>query len=137
MDGLPSGERLPSLVAGQRIGDAEREEAATALSEHYAAGRLERDEFDVRLSAAYAARTTAELQPLFTDLPAPTPRGSSPARQEPPDRTARRSRRVFAVPVLPLLLLVAVVAAVATGYPFFVFPMLLWFRGGFRHRRSW
>jgi Domain of unknown function (DUF1707) len=134
MDGLPSGERLPSLVAGQRIGDAEREEAATALSEHFAAGRLERDEFDVRLGAAYVARTAADLQPLFTDLPAPTPRGSSPV---PTEVSRRRARRVFAVPVFPLLLLVAVVTTVATGYPFFIFPMMLWFRGGLRRRRSW
>jgi hypothetical protein len=133
MDGLTPGERLPSLVAGQRIGDAEREKAAAALSDHFAAGRLERDEFDVRLGAAYAARTAAELEPLFADLPAPIPQGSSPA-----ESPGRRMRRTFAVPVLPLVILVAAVATFATygRFPFFVFP-LLWFMRGFRRRRSW
>ena len=52
-----------------RIGDAEREAAVTALGEHYAAGRLTLEEYDERTSRAYAARTLADLWPLFRDLP--------------------------------------------------------------------
>jgi hypothetical protein len=36
-------------------------------------GRLTQDEFDERLSAALQARTAADLEPLFRDLPAPKP----------------------------------------------------------------
>lgn len=58
-------------VPGQprRIGDAERTAAVNELSDHYAAGRLDRAEFDQRSEAALQARTGAELVPLFADLP--------------------------------------------------------------------
>lgn len=56
-----------------RIGDQEREAAVTALGEHYAAGRLTKDEYDDRASAAYSARTSSALRPLFGDLPGPHP----------------------------------------------------------------
>jgi len=52
-----------------RIGDAERDAAAAALGEHFASGRLTRDEFDERLERAWAAKTAVDLDPLFVDLP--------------------------------------------------------------------
>ena len=55
-----------------RIGTDEREQAVKALGEHFAQGRLEPAEFEERMTAAYAARTAAELDRLFDDLP-PTP----------------------------------------------------------------
>ena len=61
-----------------RIGDAERVAAATALGDHFAAGRLDQAEFDERLGRAYAARTYADLEPLFADLPQPHPRLAAP-----------------------------------------------------------
>src|SRR4051794_32377096 len=54
-----------------RIGDAEREAAVSALGEHYAAGRLTKQEYDERADRAFAARTQMELFPLFADLPRP------------------------------------------------------------------
>ena len=56
-----------------RIGDAEREQAIGYLQEHMAQGRLDGAEFDERLSQAFAARTAADLRPLFEDLPEPRP----------------------------------------------------------------
>ena len=61
----------PSDVPSVRIGTAEREAAASALSEHFAAGRLDQDELEERLDRAYAAKTGADLEPLFQDLPRP------------------------------------------------------------------
>lgn len=52
-----------------RIGSAEREAAARALGEHYAQGRLDQQEYEERTTAAYAARTSDDLVPLFEDLP--------------------------------------------------------------------
>ena len=52
-----------------RIGDADREAAVRALGEHYAAGRLTKEEFDERADPAWAAKTGSALQPLFADLP--------------------------------------------------------------------
>ena len=57
----------------QRIGDAERDRATEYLREHMSVGRLSQDEFDERITAALQARTAADLEPLFSDLPAPRP----------------------------------------------------------------
>lgn len=54
-----------------RIGDAERDAAATRLRESYAQGRLTLDEFNERLSAALAATTERELSQVTRDLPHP------------------------------------------------------------------
>ena len=62
-----------------RASDAERERTATALREHFAAGRLTQDELSDRLDLAYAARTLAELDELLHDLPAEAP-APTPAR---------------------------------------------------------
>lgn len=135
MDAAAPEPRPPRQAAGKRIGDAERDRAASALSDHFAAGRLDRDEFDARLTAAYGARKAADLEPLFRDLPEPS---SQPRTVDRPGSRAQRPLRFFAVPLLPVLLLVAVVTTVATRvpFPFFIFP-LLWFAGGFRRRRGW
>jgi hypothetical protein len=52
-----------------RVSDAEREAAAAELREHFASGRLTQDEMDERLTAVFAAKTRADLNALFTDLP--------------------------------------------------------------------
>ncbi|MEL4358333.1 MULTISPECIES: DUF1707 SHOCT-like domain-containing protein [unclassified Luteococcus] len=52
-----------------RIGDEERDRAVGQLREHHAAGRLDVAEFDERMGAALAARTSTELAALFDDLP--------------------------------------------------------------------
>lgn len=54
-----------------RIGNVERQTAVDALGEHFAQGRLEAHEFEERTIAAYGARTAAELDQLFLDLPRP------------------------------------------------------------------
>lgn len=69
-----------------RIGDAEREAAVAALGEHYAAGRLTKEEFDERSDRAYAARTRSALWPLFADLP---PSGSPVNGPRPPSAAGR------------------------------------------------
>jgi hypothetical protein len=52
-----------------RVGDAEREATAQWLRENYAQGRLSLEEFNERLSAAFAAVTQRDLDELTTDLP--------------------------------------------------------------------
>lgn len=61
------------VVSGLRLSDAERHQAATALGEHFAQGRLDLDEHAQRLEGVWAARTYADLAPLFADLPGGTP----------------------------------------------------------------
>ncbi len=59
------------MAADRRIraADADREQAAARLREHFAAGRLTSAEFDERLDGIYAAKTLGELEDLMTDLP--------------------------------------------------------------------
>jgi hypothetical protein len=52
-----------------RASDAEREAVAARLRTAAIEGRLEPDELDARLEAAFAARTRGELVPLTADLP--------------------------------------------------------------------
>ena len=68
-----------------RAADADRAAVAGVLGEHMSAGRLTLDEYDERLTRAYAARTFGELDELTADLPAlDTPRVPEPAEQAPP-----------------------------------------------------
>jgi DUF1707 SHOCT-like domain len=55
---------------GTRASDQDREQTASALGRHYAAGRLTLEEFKERLDLAYAARTLGQLDDLMADLPA-------------------------------------------------------------------
>lgn len=52
-----------------RIGTAEREQVISELGDHYAAGRLERDELDTRMDQAGQAKTAVQLAELLRDLP--------------------------------------------------------------------
>jgi hypothetical protein len=105
-----------------RVGDQERNAALEALGEHLSAGRLDLDEYGERSAEVTTARTVADLEALFDDLPAPHPQlsgwalpavragsspvvgGSAPIPPQPfvPNAPVRRSRGQTA-------------AAVATG----------------------
>lgn len=135
----------PLPEARLRVGDAERYEAATALGDHFATGRLDQAEYDARVQAAYAGRTRADLQELFTDLPEPAPfrpaprRAPEPAERGWPAGRAARDRtrpRGWGPPVVPVLLVVALFVTVSVIAHFPVFPLLflLWFGWG---RRVW
>lgn len=52
-----------------RAGDADRERLVEQLREHHAAGRLTLDEFEERMTQAYAAKTYGDLRTLTRDLP--------------------------------------------------------------------
>jgi hypothetical protein len=103
-----------------RIGDTERDQAISVLGDHFAAGRLSREEFDERSDQAMRARTGADLQPLFADLP-----------RAPQPPVARNSRPAGLPPVFlplfwlaPLLVVAAVVAAVVLSAPWIVWTFL-------------
>lgn len=57
---------------GVRASDQDREQLIDELNEHTVAGRLDTDELERRVKAAYAATTTGELDALRVDLPAPS-----------------------------------------------------------------
>jgi DUF1707 SHOCT-like domain len=78
--------------AGHRVSDAEREAVADRLRAAAGEGRLDAGELDQRLTAAYGARTSADLEPLTADLPAPP----VPAPARPPLRRDEHVRRNLA-----------------------------------------
>jgi hypothetical protein len=117
-----------------RIGDAERDRAIAALGDHFAAGRLNTEEFEQRVDQAITARFNEDLEPLFVDLP----RTAEPNVES---RSHQRSDAHLAwSPVVwfaPLIVICAVVAAVILSAPWLVW-MFLWaflITGFFRHRR--
>ncbi|MEU8436931.1 DUF1707 domain-containing protein [Streptomyces sp. NPDC029216] len=67
LEKAPQGEAAPSM----RASDADRERVVERLRDAVAEGRLDMEEFEERLEAAYKSRTYAELEPLTQDLPAP------------------------------------------------------------------
>src|SRR5215207_10021720 len=64
-----------------RVGDADREQAISALEGHCRAGRLGMDELLERSAAAYAARTRAVLAALTGDLPDETGTADEPQKR--------------------------------------------------------
>jgi len=62
-----------------RASQADREQAVEVLKAAFVQGRLDRDEFDVRVGQALGARTYAELAAVTADLPA----GQTAAQPEP------------------------------------------------------
>lgn len=112
-----------------RIGDHEREAAVAALGEHFAAGRIDKTEYDERAAVAWEARTSGALAPLFADLPDPDPT-RSPVRD--PDQHATRpypARGPWtrSYPFIGVLVVaIAVALAVATRMPWFVVFIAAW-----------
>ncbi|MFI5616876.1 DUF1707 domain-containing protein [Streptomyces sp. NPDC051567] len=77
-----SDERPEKPLPELRASDADRDRVVERLRDAVAEGRLDMEEFEERLEAAYTSRTYAELEPLTRDLPAPTgAAGTFPAAQ--------------------------------------------------------
>ena len=129
-------ESKPVQKTPVRIGDAERDRAIAALGDHFAAGRLNTEEFEERVDQAIRARFNDDLKPLFVDLP----RTPEPAMEP---RSDRQSDAHLAwspiVWLAPLLVVCAVVTAVILSAPWLVW-MFLWvflITRLVRHRRGY
>ena len=96
-----------------RIGDAERDQAVTLLGDHFAAGRLSREELDERIDQAIQAKFSTDLRPLFADLPGTEPAAVRPAAQFRPGPPAYAPLLVLA----PMLLVGLMVTAIVVGAP--------------------
>jgi hypothetical protein len=80
-------EELPEL----RASDADRERVVERLREAVAEGRLDMDEFEERMDAAYKSRTYADLSPLTRDLPGGPGPTTGPAGAHPGGPSASAS----------------------------------------------
>ena len=110
-----------------RMSDAEREQAAAALGEHYAQGRLTTEEHMERLDRIWAAKTRSELHPIFRDLPGPgAPTPPQPRWTAPSPATRQRRRRRFPMPLV-VLFAILVTVVVLTNLPLILIGLGVWF----------
>src|SRR5262245_26630483 len=119
---MPLSRPYPDL----RASDAERERVAVFLRDQAAVGRLNHEELEERVGAAYRAVTMGDLDRLIADLPrARTPaqrrrRGSRPSRVLVPLGFA--AFLVIAAPTV-LFVVLAVVAALGVAAVALVFAL--------------
>jgi hypothetical protein len=105
----------PASDQHMRVSDAERQAVADRLAEHFSSGRLDQAEFDDRVGRAMSAKTRADLNGLFDDLP----ETGAPAATDPTDPTGQPRRR-HRHPIL----LVALIVFVAIAAAHVVWPLL-------------
>jgi hypothetical protein len=126
-----------------RVSDAERADVAERLSRHYGDGRLDQAEHNERLDQAMKAKTHADFDGLFADLPGEEPEHAEPTAVAAP-RTAAIGRRHPPRRLLFLAFIVVIAIGVGHAVAEFWFPWLLigllvflWLRfGPPHHRRS-
>ena len=102
-----------------RIGDAERDQAVAALSDHFVAGRITQAEFEERSEQATRSRYNDELEPLFDDLP--TSRELQVAQHGPAGVRRRPGPPPPLLMLMPFLMIGLVISSVALTAPW-----LLW-----------
>jgi len=102
-----------------RISDADRADVADRLSRHYSDGRLDQAEFNERLDRAMKAKTQADLNGLFTDLPPIDEPAKAVKAVQQQDRRPRNRRPLTRTLGLILVVVVAVIVARALTWPLF------------------
>ena len=107
-----------------RIGDAERDRAVSDLGDHFAAGRLTREEFDERADQAMQARFSTDLEPLFADLPKPA--SAEPATEPVPAQAGGPPPWAYAMWLMPIVVIAAIAGSFLLHAPF-VLGLLVWF----------
>ena len=102
-----------------RVGDKERDAVGEILRRAHVEGRLDNDEFQVRIERCLTAKTYADLDGLIADFPRDAP-DAGPTQQRP-------GSRPWPVPFMFLPL--AVIAAVAIGshVAWLAIPLLFFF----------
>jgi DUF1707 SHOCT-like domain len=126
----------PAPTGPVRIGDAERDRAIASLGDHFAAGRLNQQEFDERVDVAMKARFEQDLEPLFADLPKPEPVPYGPYGV--PGAGPRRPVWAAMSWILPLLVVATVVTAVVAGTPWILWGLFwIFLASGFWGRRRY
>jgi hypothetical protein len=118
-DGLVE-DRGRGEVKRVRIGDAERDRAVSALSEHFVAGRLTQAEFEERSEVVTRARYADDLEPLFDDLPVST---ELQVAQGPANLRRRPGPPPPFLMLAPFLMIGLVVSSIALAAPWLLWGM--------------
>jgi DUF1707 SHOCT-like domain len=124
-------ERVNELAAGARgqgylpASHADREQVVDVLKTAFVQGRLDRDEFDLRVSRTLVSGTWADLAALTADIPVRLARARPPERErEPVSRAAvvaTASATAALVGLFPVMMM-------RPPFPSFVLPAaMLWF----------
>jgi hypothetical protein len=103
-----------------RASRADREQAIDALKAAFVAGRLTKDEFDLRVGRVLASRTYADLATLTADVPGHVASADVPDEHPPePGRVLsfKTAARVGAVGAAPSIASAAVVLTQSSGVP--------------------
>ncbi len=127
--------RARGATANMRASDADREAMAETLRRHYAAGRLDAQEFEERIDRCYAAKRLSELDELLTDLP--REEAPKPPPQEPEHPWHGYWPRWGTAAIAPIIIALIALCAFTGGH--FLFPLLFLFflLGPFRWRCGW
>lgn len=125
-----------------RVGDAERDQALEQLREHFAAGRLDQQEFQERSDAALRARFASDLGALFTDLPtdhtgAPVVVPGLPAHLPPSDEVQRYAGQSAQLPATNKQRTTLQRLALGLNGSLFPLVMIIQFATGFAHWWLW
>ena len=117
-----------------RVSHADREQVIEVLKAAFVQGRLDRDEFDLRVDRALASRTYADLAALTADIPTRLNRVRPP---EPARESANKKKKAVAAlacatPAIPGLLVA--LPSIPDGSPFAVLVIVAHLRLG--HSRA-
>ena len=122
-----------------RIGDAERDQAVSLLSDHFVAGRLTQTEFEERSEQATRARYVDDLAPLFDDLPSAAELQLAQGPWSP--QTVRSRRRTGPPPpfvmLAPFLMIGLVITAITLTAPWLLWGMFWIMLISGASRRRW
>ncbi|MEU4290169.1 DUF1707 domain-containing protein [Kribbella sp. NPDC026596] len=122
-----------------RIGDAERDQAVSLLSDHFVAGRLTQTEFEERSEQATRARYVDDLEPLFDDLPSSAELQLAQGPWSP--QTVRSRRRTGPPPpfvmLAPFLMIGLVITAITLTAPWLLWGMFWIMLISGASRRRW
>ncbi|MDT0303229.1 DUF1707 SHOCT-like domain-containing protein [Streptomonospora wellingtoniae] len=131
---------MPESSPEMRASDSDRDLVAKLLQRHFAEGRLDGEEFNVRLERAYNARTRAELEALTTDLPEGELIGQPPDDQPSPAPVVGAEGGLLRDPALAIpwalwagvnvlcftIWLILFLTGTSEGYPWFVWVLVPW-----------
>lgn len=111
-----------------RIGDTDRERTVRALADHFAAGRLSREELDHRTGVVLRARTGLDLLEVVADLPPLETPSRVPATRTPAGGKARTVWRAAVLAPWAMFSVFFVLLWLLTGAGYFwpVWPILGW-----------
>jgi hypothetical protein len=115
-----------------RAGDADRERVVEALRMHAGAGRLDAEELERRIEAAYAATYVSDLDAVLAELPSLPRTGARPSRRTGAVAAAAR------VPVLLAAIAALIIVTTLTGVYalwWLMWPIAVMLRPHRSHRR--